>query len=184
MKPRVLICVLLALTLAACAHGPSQPVSSFNVSVPEGWRQIQSEDPMLFLTKDGGYKQFVLIRERPLSEPFAFSKRAMRDGMQPEEAAELIVSEISADTNIRNFSLLENVPARIAGNTGFRLTFLYTDMDGFVFKTLYYGFIKGSTFYNIRYAATEGGPQDYFQRDLKTFQQVFDSFRLVAPKSS
>lgn len=184
MKPRVWICVLLAVTLTACAHGPSKPASSFNVSVPEGWRAIDSEDPMLFLTKDGGYKQFVLIRERPLTEPFAFSKRAMRDGMQPEEAAELIVGEIASDTNIRNFSLLENVPARIAGHTGFRLTFLYTDADGFVFKTLYYGFIKGSIFYNIRYAATEGGPQDYFQRDLKTFQQVFDSFKLVAPKAS
>jgi hypothetical protein len=180
MKPRFLICILLAATLA-CAHGPSKPASTFHVAVPEGWRSIDSEDPMLFLTKEGGYKQFVLIRERPLTEPFTFSKRAMRAGMVPEEAAELVVNEITADTNVTNFSLLENVPAHIAGHKGFRLIFLYTDMDGFVFKTIYYGFINGSTFYNIRYAATK---DDYFQRDLKTFEQVFDSFKLVAPKAS
>jgi hypothetical protein len=181
MKSRFWICVLLAVTLAACAHGPSKPASTFNVAVPEGWRSINSEEPMLFLTKDGGYKQFVLIRERPLDEPFTFSKRAMRDGMKPEEAAEVIVGEIAADTNITNFSLLENVPARIAGHSGFRLTFIYTDADGFVFKTIYYGFIKGGTFYNIRYAATQ---DDYFNRDLKTFQQVFESFKLVSAKAS
>jgi hypothetical protein len=181
MKTRIWICVVLTVALAACAHTGSKPPTTFNVAIPEGWKSINSEEPMLFLTKDGGYKQFVLIRERPLAEPFTFSQRTMRNGMMPEEAAELIVNEIIADTNISNFSLLENVPARIAGHSGFRLTFLYTDADGFVFKTIYYGFIKGNTFFNIRYAATQ---DDYFQRDLKTFQQVFESFNLAATKAN
>ena len=181
MKTRIWICVVLTVALAACAHTGSKPPTTFNVAIPEGWRSINSEEPMLFLTKDGGYKQFVLIRERPLAEPFTFSQRTMRNGMMPEEAAELIVNEIIADTNISNFSLLENVPARIAGHSGFRLTFLYTDADGFVFKTIYYGFIKGNTFFNIRYAATQ---DDYFLRDLKTFQQVFESFNLAAAKAN
>jgi hypothetical protein len=181
MKTRIWICVVLTVALAACAHTGSKPPTTFNVAIPEGWKSINSEEPMLFLTKDGGYKQFVLIRERPLAEPFTFSQRTMRNGMMPEEAAELIVNEIIADTNISNFSLLENVPARIAGHSGFRLTFLYTDADGFVFKTIYYGLIKGNAFFNIRYAATQ---DDYFQRDLKTFQQVFESFNLAATKAN
>jgi hypothetical protein len=181
MKARLWICILAAVVAAACAHTANQPTVTFQVAVPEGWKSIPTEDPMLFLTKEGGYKQFVLIRERPVAEPFTFSKRSMRDGMLPEEAAELIVNEIIADTNVSNFSLLENVPARIAGNSGFRLTFLYTDVDGFVFKTIFYGFIRGNTFYNIRYAATQ---DEYFQRDLNTFQKVFESFKLVSSKSS
>ncbi len=184
MRTRSWICVLLAAVLAACAHGPSKPAANYKLAIPEGWKTINSEEPMLFLTKEGGYKQFVLVRERPLGEPFTFSKRAIVAGMKPEEAAELVVGEIAADTNITNFSLLENVPARVADNNGFRLVFLYTDADGFVFKTIYYGFINGGTFYNIRYAATQGGKEDYFQRDLKTFQQVFESFKLVAPQAS
>jgi len=99
--------------------------------------------------------------------------------MMPEEAAEVIVNEILADSNIRNFSVTENIPAQIAGNRGFRMGFVYTDADGYVFKTIYYGFIKDGTFYNIRYAATQ---EDFFQNDLKTFENVFNSFRLVNVK--
>jgi hypothetical protein len=180
MRPRFWICIFLAAALASCAHaGGNKPAYTFNAKVPEGWKTIDSEEPMLFMTRDGGYKQFVLIRERPLSEPFHFTKKTLRAGMMPEEAAAVIVSEILADTNIRNFSVTENIPARIAGNSGFRLAFVYTDVDGYIFKTIYYGFIKGDTFYNIRYGATQ---EDYFQKDLKTFEEVLGSFKLAAAK--
>ena len=185
MKTRIWICVVLTVALAACAHTGSKAPTSFNVATPEGWRTIDTEEPMLFMTKDGGYKQFILVRERPLTDPFVFTQRSMYAGMLPDQAAELVVNEIIADTNISNFSLLENIPARIAGHNGFRLTFLYSDADGFVFKTIYYGFTRGNTFYNIRYGATEDPTKEnYFQRDLKTFQQVFESFNLAAAKAN
>jgi len=179
MKPRYWICIILLALLASCAHGGGKPPLTFNAAVPEGWKQIATDDAMMFMTKDGGYKQFVLIRERSLAEPFQFTKKTMLSGMLPEAAAEIIANEILADSNIRNFSVTENIPARIAGNSGFRLVFVYTDADGYVFKTLYYGFIKGDTFYNIRYVATQ---EEYFQKDLKTFEEVFKSFKLVAAK--
>jgi hypothetical protein len=181
MRHRFWISIILAALLAACAHAGSKQTFTFNAAVPEGWKKIDCDEPMVFMTKDGGYKQFVLIRERPLSEPFQFTQRTFRADMVPEQAAEIIVNEIASDTNIRNFSLLENVPARIAGHNGFRLTFVYTDADGFIFKTIYYGFINGDTFYNIRYGATQ---EEYFQNDLKTFQKVFESFKLVTAKAS
>jgi hypothetical protein len=181
MRHRLWTCVILALTLAACAHGGSNQSLTFNAAIPEGWKKIHCDEPMLFMTREGGYKQFVLIRERPLIEPFQFTQKSLRQGMLPEEAAEIVVNEMISDSNIHNFSLLENVPARIAGNSGFRLAFLYTDADGFVFKTIYYGFIRGDTFYNIRYGATK---DEYFQKDLKTFQEVFESFKLITAKAS
>jgi hypothetical protein len=167
MKPRFWICIVLAALLASCAHaGGSKPAYTFDAAVPEGWKTVATEEPMLFMTKDGGYKQFVLIRERPLTEPFQFTKKTMRAGTMPEEAAQIIINEILADPNIRNFSVTENIPARM-------------DVDGYVFKTIYYGFIKGDTFYNIRYGATQ---EDYFQQDLKTFEKVLASFKLAAAK--
>lgn len=181
MTTRFWICLIVSAALISCAHGGGKPAYNFNVTVPEGWKTIDSDDPMLFMTKDGGYKQFVLIRERPLAEPFQFTQRSMRKEMMPEEAAEVIVNEIISDTNIRNFSLLEKAPARIAGHSGFRLSFIYTDADGFNFKTLYYGFINGDSFYNIRFAATQ---EEYFQRDLKTFERVLESFKLAPAKAS
>jgi hypothetical protein len=179
MKSRIWFYIILTALLASCAHSGGKPALTFNAAVPEGWKQVPTDEAMMFITREGGYKQFVLIRERPLSEPFQFSQKAMRQGMMPEEAAEIVINEILADTNIRNFSVTENIPARIAGNNGFRLGFVYTDAEGYVFKTLYYGFIKGDSFYNIRYGATE---EEYFQKDLKTFEEVFKSFNLLAAK--
>ena len=179
MKHRFWICIILFTLLASCAHGGGKPALTFNAMVPEGWKEIATDDAMMFMTKDGGYKQFVLIRERPLAEPFQFTQKTLQPGMLPEVAAEIIANEILADTNIRNFSVTENTPARIAGNSGFKLAFVYTDADGYVFKTIYYGFIKGDTFYNIRYGASQ---DEYFQKDLKTFEEVFKSFKLVAVK--
>jgi hypothetical protein len=179
MKPRFWICLILSALLASCAHGGGKPALTFNAAVPEGWKEIPTEDTMMFMTKEGGYKQFVLIRARPLAEPFQFTKKTMQPGMLPEAAAEIIVNEILADSNIRNFSVTENIPAHIAGNRGFRLAFVYMDADGYVFKTVYYGFIKGDSFYNIRYGATQ---EEYFQKDLKTFEEIFKSFKLVAVK--
>jgi hypothetical protein len=181
MKHRFWIGIILAGWLAACAHGGSKPVLTFSATVPEGWRQIPYDDDCMLMTRDGGYKQFVLIRERPLAEPFQFTKRTLNPGMMPEEVAEIVVNEIIADSNIRNFSLTENIPARIAGNNGFRLAFVYTDAEGYLLRIIYYGFIKGNTFYYIRYGATQ---EEYFQKDLKTFQQVFESFKLIPAKAS
>jgi hypothetical protein len=179
MKHRFWICIILVTLLASCAHGGGKPALTFNAMVPEGWKEIATDDAMMFMTRDGGYKQFVLIRERPLAEPFQFTQKTLQPGMLPEAAAEIIANEILADTNIRNFSVTENTPARIAGNSGFKLAFVYTDADGYAFKTIYYGFIKGDTFYNIRYGASQ---DEYFQKDLKTFEEVFKSFKLVAVK--
>jgi hypothetical protein len=177
-QPRFWICIFLAALLASFAHaGGSKTAYTFNAAVPEGWKTIDSEEPMLFMTKDGGYKQFVLIRERPLTEPFQFTKKTMRPDMMPEEAAQIIIGELLSDPNIRNCSVTENMPARIDGNSGFRLAFVYTDVDGYLFKLIFYGFIKGNTFYNIRYGATQ---EDYFQENLKTFESVLNSFKLTA----
>ncbi len=179
MKSRTMLWTCLVLLSVACAHGGGKPTLTFQAVVPEGWREIPNEEAMLFMTRDGGYKQFVLIRERPVAEPFRFTQRVLTAQMEPAEAAALVVQELSADTQIRDFQLLENTPATIAGHPGFRLTFTYADADGFVFKSIYCGFIRGETFYTIRYGATR---EDYFAKDLKTFEEVMQSFRLAAAR--
>ncbi len=182
MKQRIWIPILLAAFLATTAPvyggGPSL---TFTIAVPEGWKKVDTDEPMLFITRDGGYKQFTMVQQRELDKPFQFTQRVLSKGMPPMEAAEIVINEIMADKNIHDFSLIENVPTQVADNQAFRLVFFYTDADGFVFKTIYYGFFHGDLFYNIRYAATE---EAFFQKDLPTFQQVLKSFKLVADKTS
>ncbi|HSO20128.1 MAG TPA: hypothetical protein VLT88_11745, partial [Desulfosarcina sp.] len=150
MRKRIWIPILLAALLASSAPVYAGPALTFTIAVPEGWRKIDTDEPMLFITRDGGYKQFAVAQQRALDKPFQFTQKVLTKGMAPKEAAEIVVNEIMADQNIRDFSLIENVPAQVGDNPAFRLVFVYTDADGFVFKTIYYGFFKGDLFYNIR----------------------------------
>lgn len=183
MKRSLWLSLALAALLIVCAHaGAGSPASlSFSLANPEGWKEVDNDDPIVFLTKEGGYKQFIMGQERPLSKPFQYTQQLIRKEMSPGQAAEVILAEIAADQNIRNFSVLENVPAQIAGASGFRLVFVYTDADEFLFKVVYCGFIHGDFLYSLRYGATS---DDRFQNDLKTFQQVLESFKLKPAKAS
>ena len=168
---------VLLIIIAGCAHGVEnpEPIFTFSVTIPEGWRKLDT-DKFLIITKDVAYNQYALVQERPLDKPFKHTNKQLRRGMLPQEAAGIIVDEISSDINLSNFQLIANTPASIAGHRGFKILFNYQDQYGMEFKTLYYGFIRGETFYNLRYTAKR---VDYFVKELPTFQKFMGSFRLA-----
>jgi hypothetical protein len=170
-------CVVLIL-IASCAHGVEnqEPNFSFSVTIPEGWKKLNT-DKFLIITKDVAYNQYALVQERPLDKPFKHTNKLLERGMLPQEAAGIIVDEISSDIHLSNFLLLSNSPASVAGHRGFKILFTYKDEYGVEFKTLYYGFIKGEIFYNLRYTAKK---EDYFVKELATFQKFMGSFRLIS----
>ena len=65
---------------------------------------------------------------------------------------------------------------RIAGNPGFRIVFAYKTDDGLKMKGVVYGLMQGEWFYVLKFAAPQ---RHYFDRDLKTFEQVVASARLI-----
>ena len=170
---------VLLIIVAGCAHGngnASAP-ATFSVTIPAGWRKLDT-DKFFIITKDGAFLQYALIQERPIDKAFRHTKKKLKPAMLPQEAAGVIIDEISSDKNLVNFELMENTPASIQGHEGFKILFTYKDLDGSAFKTLYYGFIKGEIFYNLRYTAAK---RHYFDKDLKTFKIFMDSFRITKP---
>jgi len=177
------ILLLSAAGFMACAHtgGVYQPPSySFTIDIPEGWRKI--DRPYLYMTKEDPFLQNMIVQNRPIGMPFRFTKKKINKNMLPEEAAQVIIDEIASDENILNFIVLSNSPAEIQEHDGFMILFTYKykeDKEGSTFKTLYYGFIKGDTFFNLRYTAAD---QLYFQKDIETFRRMLNSFQVVSPK--
>ncbi len=100
--------------------------------------------------------------------------------MLPQEAAGIIIDELASDRYLMNFKVIENAPAGIDGQAGFKILFSYQDKKGTPFKTLYYGFISGDSFYNLRYCAAM---RHYFEKDLATFEQIISSFQLISKAS-
>ena len=151
------------------------PDTDFSVDIPQGWWKPEYTSKYI-LTKDGPYRQYVLIQQRPLDKSFRYTKKKIRSGMLPQEAAGIVLDELASDRYLMNFRVIENAPARVDGHAAFKILFTYKDKKGSQFKTLYYGFISGDSFYNLRYCAAV---QHYFDKDIASFEQIISSFKIT-----
>lgn len=168
---------LFAAGCLACHHSsaPSRPTNySFTIDVPEGWRRI--DRPYLLITKEGPFLQNIMVQTRHISRSFRYTQKKMRKGMLPEEAAQIIIDEYTSDQNIGNLKVLNNAPAQINGHNGFKILLTYLGPKENEFHTLYYGFIKADTYFNLRFSA---GDSQYYQKDIETFNRMLNSFRVV-----
>jgi hypothetical protein len=169
---------LLVAGGVACTHtgGISKPASySFTVDIPEGWRKIDN-NRYLFVTKESPFLQYIMVQNRPIGRSFRNTKKKMQKEMLPEEAAQIIIDELISDQNLMNLRILDNTPATIKGHDGFKILFTYRDAEGQVYKTLYYGFLKEDTFFNLRFTAAE---RIYFQRDIGDFRKILNTFQII-----
>ena len=170
----------LLMSIAACSPwvpvaGPCDPPSChFWVTLPEKWMKFRTDDYLL-ISKDGPFLQYVLIEERQVDQPFGHTAKTLRRGMLAQEAAQVIIDEISADRGISDFRVVENRPVRVNGLDGFKLLFTHKNRDGLLFRTQYCGFLSGFRFYAIRYNAPE---RYYFDKDIQTFESILSSFQV------
>ncbi len=174
----LLVCMLFIFSCVSAAQERSLkklPEADFSVDIPDGWWTPESISKFLY-TKDGPYLQYVLIQQRPLDRTFRYTKKKIRRGMLPQDAAGIIIDELASDRYLMNFSVIENTPATVDGHAGFKILSTYEDQKESQFKTLYYGFISGDFFYNIRYCAAA---RHYFEKDLASFEQIMTSFKLI-----
>lgn len=178
---RLLLLLLSLLFIPACAPWMQgrglyeSPKHSFTLDIPQKWMRLNT-DKHLLISRDGPFLQYVLVQERHIDQPFRHTKKRFQRGMLPQEAAEVILDEISSDQSVFNFSVIENIPATINRYEGFKIVFKYRNKDGLGFKTIYYGVIMGERFYSIRYNAAE---RYYFEKDLQTFEGMLNTFTIT-----
>jgi hypothetical protein len=173
---------VFAAGFVACTHtgGVSKPTAySFTVDIPEGWRRI--DRPYLLITKEGPFLQNIMVQSRYIGQSFRYTKKKMRKGMLPEEAAQIIIDEYASDQNIGNLKVLNNSPVKINGHDGFKILLTYMGPKGHEFHTLYYGFIKADTFFNLRFTA---GGQQYYLKEIQTFKRMLNSFQVIKAHKS
>ena len=173
--------MIVLLVISGCASVAQErslhnlPDNDFIVEIPQGWWKPKHINKYL-ITKDGAFLQYVLIQQRPIDLPYSHTKKKLNNAMLPQEVAGIIIDEIASDRRIFNFNVIENAPATIDGHEGFKILFSYEDKNGSAFKTLYYGFVSGDSFFNLRYNAAM---RHYFEKDIADFEQILSSFRVV-----
>lgn len=160
----------------ACAHpaaGPQQGHSQFEIDIPPGWQRHSTKKFFLIYKKDP-LRQYILVQERPLGLPFEFSNKRLQAGMPSSEVATVVVDELTADKQLFNLAVIEKTPARIQGNEGCRIVFSYGLGDGSNYKTLYYGFIRGESYFSLRFNVSA---EKDFEEELQAFNEVIGSLR-------
>ena len=175
--------LLLALLFTACGGGTwikveglyESPSHSYSVVVPPGWKKLDTERYLL-ITKDDPFSHYVLIQERDIERPFKHTKKQLKHGMLTQEAAEVIIDEISSDQFVRDFEVLENIPVMIGPNEGFKLVFNYRTRTEQMHKTIYYGFLNDNFYYSIRYNASE---TKHAEKDKEVFKKILNSFKVI-----
>jgi len=178
-----LLFLFILASCLACAHTGefAKPASySFTIDIPEGWRKIDN-NRYLFVTKENPFLQYIMVQNRPIGRSFRNTKKKIQKDMLPEEAAQIIIDELASDQYLVNLRILANTPATIQGYEGFKILYTYSDSEGRIYKTLYYGFIKEDTFFNLRFRAAD---QIYFQRDIGAFRSVLNSFQVIKAEAA
>ncbi len=149
----------------------------YTVELPQGWmRWTQDKDDDLIVTRDGDLLQYILIERVSTETPLKHTKKRLAKGMLPQEAAEVVLDNFSSDKNHSGFEVKENRPIRIGGFPGFRVAFTYKTADSLKVTSVYCGFLTGEWLYGLRYTAPQ---RHYFDKDLRTFERVLQSFRMT-----
>lgn len=177
------ILVLFAFLLVSCATPKWTQVGGeyrnthlkFLVSLPQGWMRVDDKNG-LAATRQGFSLQTIIISRHDISKPPPHTKKKFLPGMLPQEVAEVALDQFHSNPGYTNLEILENQPATIGGQSGFRAVFTHRSTEGLRKKEVFYGFLLNDQFYFLRYFAPQ---RYYFDRDLHTFESVVRSFRLV-----
>jgi hypothetical protein len=82
------------------------------------------------------------------------------------------LDEVRSNPAVLHVALLENAPADISGQAGFKLVYTYLNRDG---PRVHYGLRQEDWLYRILYQAPV---QYYFEHDIDTFECIRASLRL------
>ena len=180
--------LLLPIALAACATARPPawvPATSpfvaekegFEVAVPAGWMRRNTKAERLIATRDGTSVQRILVGSSELGKPLGITEntRAITAGMSPQEVAEVLIDGLNASRAWTDVNVLENAPAMLDGQNGFRLLVAFRDEDGLKTRMAGTGAIAGARFYWLIYIAPA---RHYYDLDLHTFEEMVSSFRL------
>ena len=148
MKKLLSVFLFLA-TACACGgqlgNSSESNLQNFSVAIPEGWRKLNSSE-YLMITREGAFSQYILVQQRRVDKPFKHTEKKLNKYMLPQQAAEVIVDDISSDSLVLHFHLSECVQTRVNQYNGFRIVYTYKEKGGLNFLTIFYGILEGDWF--------------------------------------
>lgn len=186
---RLVAATLLALVACATSKPLWVPAGTtfrsasggYVIDLPGGWMRINED--WLLATHDGTALQEIRVIRRDVAKPFRNTKKTLTKESTPQEAAEVILDDLRTSPAYGGLEVLENGPATLSGQPGFRTAFGFKNGGGLAIRGVVYGAVVGEAFYMVVFYAPR---RHYFERDLPIFEGAVRTFRLVpaAPAQS
>jgi hypothetical protein len=172
-------CVTPAWQMAQSRYIPES--KEIQLELPSGWKQynlLQREDPTVIqaLTRDGFALQAIFLKKVTLEMEFKNTKKRLSQSMLPQEVAEVFFDDVRSDPSKTKQQILEQGPIKVDERSGFKILYTFQTKTGLKKQGLCYGVLNNSTFYSLIY---EAPVRYYFDKDLRTFENVKGSFRIL-----
>lgn len=187
MKIAILVAALAAL-LTGCAsswrvvEGEYKVKDlNFTVTLPQDWKRAPDTGKIVVLSHDGLELQQIRLGRMEMGKELANTKKRITNDMLPQEVAETLIDDIMADFDLANKQVVENVPDKIDGMPGFRITYAFQTTSGLKKRSVSYGFVHGNWVYFLTYSASA---RWYFEKDYPTFESIKNSFKLLDREAS
>lgn len=183
MRKTAIIFTLCLVGFLGCATwsvvgGPYTDNSkNFRVDLPAGWHKYNMAKDVLIVTKDGFLLQQIRIAQIPVDKELAYTKKKLSEKMLPHEVAEVVVDNFRSNPNLLNQEILENSPAQVSNQNGFKIVFTSETKGGLHKEGTIYGLLHGNSYYEMIYEAPQ---RLYYDRDLPAFEKVAQSFQLIS----
>lgn len=146
----------------------------YSVELPQNWVRLSSDAKRVIVTRDGFGLQRIMITRADAKDAFPKIKKQADDKLLASELAELQIAELKSG-GASNLTVVENLPARIGGRTGFRLRIRFLNDDGLAFDQVWCGVLDKGHYYLISFHAPE---LYYFDKYLPDFDRTLASFKL------
>ena len=148
----------------------------YSVELPQNWVRLSSDSKRVVVTRDGFGLQRIMITRADAKDAFPKIKKQADDKLLASELAELQIAELKAGGGqLANLTVVENLPAKVGGMTGFRLRIRFLNDDGLAFDQVWCGVLDKDRYYLISFHAPE---LYYFDKYLPDFDRTLASFKL------
>lgn len=180
---RIALVSIACIALSACAVWTridaqnatlAGPGDGWFVDAPAGWVHLALYSDGIRITRDGFQIQMIDATLSPHARVLEHSKKATSDKLLPSELAEALIAELRGTPGLANLTVQENVPARIAGQNGFRARLQFRNDRGVAFSVIMAGVALPQGRLVFYYQAID---RHFFARDLPVFEQFMQSWR-------
>ena len=181
-RPYVILPLLLALSLSACANWTqikSPEVRSregrYRVTLPLCWLRHNHLAGKMGLSKDGPLLNWIEIKYAIKKESLPLTRVEIRDDMLVSEVAEYVLAELNEQYRQVTLNHIRTEPAAVGGESGFKIHVETINADGLEYELIVYGVVSSQYLYQISYSAPR---LYYFGKDLQAFEDMVASFSI------